>query len=259
MLTILTPSKTMNFADEAPDFAAESTILFPEQATVIRDTLRLQTEEQLRQAMSISGPLAEKTTKLFAQTVQKQALWSYVGDVFKGFQARSIDAVSADFAQKHLLVPSGMYGLVRPYDMISPYRLEMKTKVAIGGAKDLYAFWGSTLGEYVDKHAKGSVLFLSSAEYIRAIQPFLRSETRVVVPAFIDRKPDGTESQVAIYNKMMRGAMARWIVDSKIDSLEEITRFAAHQYSYSSERSTYERPVFYREHMIPLVFPEKMS
>ncbi len=259
MLTILTPSKTMNFTDEAPEFAAESPILFPEQARVIRDTLRVQTEEQLQQVMSISKPLAEKTTKLFTQTVQKQALWSYVGDVFKGFQTCSIDAASADFAQKHLLVPSGMYGLVRPYDMISPYRLEMKAKVAIGDAKDLYAFWGSVLGEYVNKHAEGSVLFLSSAEYIRAIQPFLRPGTRVVVPAFIDRKPDGSESQVAIYNKMMRGVMARWIVDNRIDSLEEITRFTAHQYSYSSERSTYERPVFYRERMIPLVFSENVT
>lgn len=259
MLTILTPSKTMDFTGESPEFAAESPILFPEQATVIRNTLRIRSEEQLQQIMSISKPLAEKTAKLFAQTVQKQALWSYVGDVFKGFQAHSIDATSADFAQKHLLVPSGMYGLVRPYDMISPYRLEMKTKVAIGEVKDLYAFWGSALGEYVNKHAEGSVLFLSSAEYIRAIQPSLSPGTRVVVPAFIDRKPDGSESQVAIYNKMMRGVMARWIVDGKIDSLEEVTRFTAHQYSYSSERSTYERPVFYRERMIPLIFSEKLA
>lgn len=254
MLTILTPSKTMDFTSPAPDFAATTTPLFSDEADTLRATLAGYSDARIAKLMNVSQALAEKTRAMFIDTAAKQAFWAYDGDVFKGVQAKTMTTADAEFAQKHVLVPSGMYGLVRPYDMISPYRLEMKAKLPVNSYKNLYEFWADKLGKYVDRHANGEVLMLSSYEYARTIIPFVDDATHVVTPAFIDTKPNGKEEQIAIYNKMMRGAMGRWVIDNKIDSLSQITGFSAHGYTYSPERSTTDKPVFYRPVMKPLVF-----
>lgn len=254
MLTILTPSKTMDFVTPAPAFVGSTAPLFGEQADVLRSKLAALSVNQIASLMHVSRPLAEKTQAMYSDTASKQAFWAYDGDVFKGIQVKTLTAEDAEFAQEHVLVPSGLYGLIRPYDMISPYRLEMKAKLSVGKASNLYEFWSDTLGKYVDTHADGEVLMLSSYEYARTIIPYFSKTTRVVTPAFIDTKPNGKEEQVAIYNKMMRGVMGRWVIDNKIDSLDDITTFSAHGYSYSPERSTKDKPVFYREKMVPLRF-----
>lgn len=254
MLTILTPSKTMDFVTPAPAFVGSTRSLFSDQAARLRDKLTTLSIRQIVSLMHVSQPLAEKTQAMYSDTTSKQAFWAYDGDVFKGVQAKTMTAEDAEFAQSHVLVPSGLYGLVRPYDMISPYRLEMKAKLSVGKAGNLYEFWSDTLGKYVDAHANEEVLMLSSYEYARTIIPYVNKATRIVTPAFIDTKPNGKEEQVAIYNKMMRGVMGRWVIDNKIDSLDAITVFSAHGYAYSPERSTPDQPVFYRPIMKPLVF-----
>lgn len=254
MLTILTPSKTMNFTDEAPRFSRGTVAHFSKEAKQIRSSVASLSVGEIKDLMKVSDVLAQKTRDLFRQQASKQAFWAYDGDVFKGVQAKTIDATAAAFAQDHIVVPSAIYGLVRPNDMIAPYRLEMKAKLSSGDAKNLYEFWGDKLAEYVETHAHGEVLMLSSYEYARTILPYVTDTTRIVTPAFIDKKPNGQESQVAIYNKMMRGVMARWVIDNRIDSLDSIKEFAAHDYNYDAERSTDEKPVFYRHIMKPLIF-----
>ncbi|HEX7483781.1 MAG TPA: YaaA family protein [Candidatus Saccharimonadales bacterium] len=254
MITILTPSKTMDFASPAPIFAEATEPLFKSEADELRLVLAGYSTARIVKLMNVSQALAEKTQAMFADSAVKQAFWAYDGDVFKGVQAKTMNAEDATFAQKHVLVPSGMYGLVRPFDMISPYRLEMKAKLAIKPGKNLYDFWGDKIGRYVDTHANGEVLMLSSYEYARTIIPYADDATRIVTPAFIDTKPKGKEEQVAIYNKMMRGVMGRWVIDNRIDSLDDITQFEAHGYTYSPERSTDLKPVFYRQVMKPLIF-----
>jgi cytoplasmic iron level regulating protein YaaA (DUF328/UPF0246 family) len=254
MITILTPSKTMDFTTPAPDFVGATTPIFEQQASELRTVLSEYSIEQIAKLMHVSQILAEKTQAMFVDTTTKQAFWAYDGDVFKGVQAKTMSHDDATFAQAHVVVPSGLYGLVRPYDMISPYRLEMKAKLAIKPAKNLYEFWADKLGVYIDTHADGEVLMLSSYEYARTIIPYVSPITRIVTPAFIDTKPTGKEEQVAIYNKMMRGVMGRWVIDNRIDSLTDITRFSAHGYAYSPERSTDDKPVFFRSIMKPLVF-----
>jgi len=254
MITILTPSKTMDFVTPAPIFAAQTTPLFADEATKLRATLAGYSVSRIAKLMNVSRALAEKTHGMFIDSAAKQAFWAYDGDVFKGVQAKTMTAGDAEFAQAHVLVPSGMYGLVRPYDMISPYRLEMKAKLAVKPYKNLYEFWGEKLGKYVENYADGQVLMLSSYEYARTIIPFVSEATRIVTPAFIDTKPNGKEEQIAIYNKMMRGVMGRWVIDNKIDSLADINAFSAHGYTYSPERSTNDKPVFYRSIMKPLIF-----
>lgn len=254
MLTILTPSKTMDFEVPAPDFAAMTTPLFADEAVLLRSALANYSVARIATLMNVSQLLAEKTHNMFLDNSTKQAFWAYDGDVFKGVQAKTMTADDATFAQEHVVVPSGMYGLVRPYDMISPYRLEMKAKLVVSPAKNLYEFWSDKLGKHVDSRASGEVLMLSSYEYARTIIPFVSKTTRIVTPAFIDTKPNGKEEQVAIYNKMMRGVMARWVIDNKINSLSDIMAFQAHGYTYDAERSTNDKPVFYRPVMVPLRF-----
>lgn len=257
MITLLTPSKTMDFDALPPGYITATTPPFIMQATRLRNRLSGLSSDQIKALMQVSDSLAGSVVSMYRRSVHFQpAAWAYVGDVFKGFQAASLDEGAAEYAQRHLLIPSGLYGLVRPFDMIQPYRLEMKAKLAIEEYKNLYELWGSTLGDYVDRlpELQNELLILSSQEYARVITPYLRPDVRVVTPAFIDTKPDGREAQVAIYNKMMRGVMARWIIDQRIDALRTITDFSAHGYSFSPDRSTVDRPVFYRHHMAPLVF-----
>ncbi len=253
MITILTPSKTMDFIGLAPAYVEPTSTVFNTEAAELRGLIASYDTATIKGLMSVSDDLAQKVRAMYRQDVQKPAFWAYDGDVFKGVQAATLAEADAIFAQKHVLVPSGLYGLVRPFDLISPYRLEMKAKVATANADTLYRFWGDRLGGYVEGHADHEVLMLSSQEYARTITPYLSPQTRVVTPAFIDKKPNHTEAQVAIYNKMMRGVMGRWVIDRRIDSLKQITDFSAHGYMYSEERSSTDRPVFYREVMTPLV------
>ena len=254
MITILTPSKTMDFVAPAPPFAGATEPLFLHEATQLREVLSGYSADDIATLMQISPALAEKTQAMLKDTAVKQAFWAYDGDVFKGVQAKTLGRDDAVFAQEHVVVPSGLYGLVRPYDMISPYRLEMKAKLPMSTTKNLYEFWADKIGKYIETHADGEVLMLSSYEYARTIIPYITPTTRIVTPAFIDTKPSGKEEQIAIYNKMMRGVMGRWIIDNRVDSLTDITKFSGHDYYYSPERSTDDKPVFYRVVMTPLRF-----
>lgn len=253
MLTILTPSKTMDFVTAAPSFVVATVPVFQAEADRLRSRIATLDHAALCKLMSVSADLASKVQDMYREETTKPAFWAYDGDVFKGVQAAKLAESDALFAQEHVLVPSGLYGLVRPFDLISPYRLEMKAKLTAGDAGNLYQFWGDKLGKYVEAHAEHEVLMLSSYEYAKAITPYLSPATRVVTPAFIDKKPNGNESQVAIYNKMMRGVMGRWVIDKRVDSFDDIRDFSAHGYAYSKERSIPDQPVFYREVMTPLV------
>lgn len=257
MITILTPSKTLDFSADTPDYVTARRPHFADEAARIRAMLAGYDAEDIMKLMHVSRPLAERVvTQYTAPVTPKAALWAYRGDVFKGLRAWTLDADTAAFADTHLLVPSAVYGMVRPYDLIEPYRLEMNAKLGVDTAKDLHAYWGERLARYVaelpDLH--GEVCILSSEEYSKALLAKLPKDIEVTVPAFIDRKPGGQEAQVPIYNKMMRGVMGRWIVDHRVDTAADLVKFNGHGYAYSPERSRPQRPVFFRSEMKPLRF-----
>ena len=149
---------------------------------------------------------------------------------------------------------SGLYGIVRPYDLISPYRLEMKAVIPIGKRKNIYEFWGGRLGEYVATRANGIVCDLSSDEYGKPVTAHLPNDIRIIKPVFYDNRPNGKVGRAPIYNKMMRGVMARWIVDHRVDTPEGLKGFTGHGYSYSEKLSTPDSPAFFRQEMKPLIF-----
>lgn len=255
MITILTPSKTMDFSTDTPEYVVAREPHFADEARDIRIMLASYDLTDIMKLMHVSRSLAERVvTQYTAPVTPKAALWAYRGDVFKGFQAWTLDADTAAFADHHLLVPSAVYGILRPYDRIEPYRLEMNAKLSVDAAKDLHKYWGERLAGYVAKlpDLRGELCVLSSEEYSKALLSKLPNSITVTTPAFIDRKPNGQEAQVPIYNKMMRGVMGRWIVDHRIDTSADLVTFSGHGYTYSPERSRPGRPVFFRSVMKPL-------
>lgn len=251
MLFILAPSKTMNLSPgDIKD--VPTTPLFQRDAEYLAGLI--QKTDDLAELMKISKPLAETVRKKYQDwgKVTKPAIYTYVGDVYKGFYALSLTAEDIAWTQRHLLIMSGLYGVVRPLDTISGYRLEMKAKLTAGGKKDLYDYWGGRLAAYADKAADdGIICILSSDEYARPVTRFTKSQ--VITPTFFDKK-DGKVKTVPIYSKMMRGVMARWVIDHRVSKPEELEAFTGQGYAYSAALSKPNQPAFYRNDPKPIFY-----
>lgn len=257
MISILAPSKTMDFTTELPYRVATTTPLFITGATEIATTLKRLKISEIEKKMKVSRTIATNVQIMYEawnSKGQKPALWTYVGDVYKGMKANKLDEKSAEWAQQHIVTMSGLYGIVRPYDLIAPYRLEMKAVIPVGKHKNIYSFWGEKLATYVSTQADGIVCNLSSDEYGKPVTSHLPKDIRIVTPVFYDNRPSGKVGRAPIYNKMMRGVMARWIIDHRVDTPEGLRAFTGHGYAYSEKLSTKDAPAFFREEMKPLVF-----
>lgn len=252
MKVLLTSSKTMDFQTPLPFTVQGSEPVFTSDARLLRSQLAGLSSEQIQKLQSISKRLADTVVQMNVKNdpPQRPALWAYKGDVYKGFRAYSITSEAAAWANTHIRIPSGLYGLVRPYDLIEPYRLEMKTKLALAEAKDLYSFWGNRLAQTIDDQ---DVVVLASDEYARAVVRHLPQGTNLYDISFIDQRGE-REVKIPIYNKLMRGVAARWLADCAAKHLNEMKLFSDHGYSYSASRSSQYHFVFYRRSMQPLVF-----
>ena len=251
MLNILAPSKTMNDTPLDSD-NTWTTPLFLKQAQTIVATL--DRRDDIADFMNISPALADQVNTMYQRWGQttKPSVFMYRGDVYKGFYADTLTQHDLLWSQQHVMIASGLYGLLRPMDQISRYRLEMRTGLSVGGYKNLYEYWGDTLARVADEHADGIICILSAEEYARPIRKF--SSSRIVTPVFMDHKPNGTVGQVPIYSKMMRGVMARWIIDHRINDPAGLVGFDRFGYMYDANRSKPDAPVFVRAKMTPLVF-----
>jgi len=257
MLMLLAPSKTMDLTSANPVFVPHQSPLFLKQSKQIADVIRTMNEQEIALLMRVSPVIAANVKRMYQTWEPKSgrpALWAYKGDVYKGMKSELLTERQAQWAERHLLIMSGLYGIVRPFDFINEYRLEMKTRLRVQSANDLNAFWGNILAEYVAKRADGLVYNLCSDEYGNAVTKRLPSNVRIVTPVFYDKKPNGKVGVAPIYSKMMRGVMARWIIDHETETPEELQAFTMHGYSYDPSLSTAERPAFYREIMKPLIF-----
>lgn len=246
----------MDFLAPAPAFVVPTVPVFETQAQYLRQLLAELPAAEFQRVMKTSDTLTVSAQRLFTETVRKPAFWAYKGDVFKGVRAETLSHEDAQFAQRHILVPSAIYGLVRPYDAVQPYRLEMKAALKTGETQTMYGFWGDALARYVASYWDNELLVLSSQEYAKGVVNNLPSNIRVVTPIFLDTKKDGRIAQIPIYNKIMRGVMARWVIDHRINQLTDVTTFSEQGYSYDEQRSTSGSPVFRREVMTPLRFSD---
>lgn len=256
MISLLAPSKTLDFDTPTPDFVTPTEPLFQRRAKELVREIASLSYADMKQLMQVSDALTDSTVQLYKEwrRVQKPALWAYKGDVYRGVKAQNLTQAEAEWAQQHIMILSGLYGVLRPYDAISPYRLEMKAKLAVGSTRNLYEYWGDKLAKIVADRANGVVCVLSSDEYAKAVVKYLPKDIRVVTPVFYDAKPSGKVGIAPIYSKMMRGVVARWMIDNRVDTSEKLADFSAHGYSYDLARSTPNFPAFYRKTMAPLVF-----
>jgi cytoplasmic iron level regulating protein YaaA (DUF328/UPF0246 family) len=209
--------------------------------------LQTLTPAQLQTVMNISGPLSQKVYATLAAwntepTQQSLAVDSFVGDIYSGLRASALSKDDRDYAQQTLRILSGLYGILRPYDGVCPYRLEMGYKLPSQPFSNLYAYWGSSIAETFPK--EGLIVNLSAVEYTRAVMPYL-DVSRVVAPRFLTiHSKTGEPSQVIVHTKIARGAFARWLIVSRITSLNEMVQFNDLNYDYNAALSTPSEPVF---------------
>lgn len=250
MIVLLTSSKTMDFQTPLPFDVTMTSPDFVHDARDLRAHIADLSIEQLQRLQALSVPLAERVRAMntAVSPVSRPALWAYAGDVYRGFDAASLSLEAAAWANRHIRIPSGLYGLLRPYDAIVPYRLEMKTKVAYSGTNDLYVYWGDRLARTL---GEDPIVVLASDEYARAVTRHISDKHRIFNVSFIDHRGD-KEVKIPLYNKIMRGVAARWLADIQATHPHDLHDFSARGYRYSRARSTPNHVVFYREDSYPM-------
>ena len=255
MLALLSPAKTLDLSPAPKGLPLTRPALKRDIAVLMRRCKTLALPE-LRRLMKLSEPLAKLNHERFQAmsprfTVgnSKAALLAFQGDVYRQFDAASLSRPDLLWAQDHLRILSGLYGLLRPLDLMQPYRLEMGTRLTTERGSSLYSFWGSRLAEKINaEHKKrpvSAVLNLASNEYIKAV-PVERLAMPMVTAQFQEWR-DGKLKTIAFSAKKARGMMARFIVDNRIDKPEKLKRFKAAGYSFQPKLSTDDNLLFARQ------------
>ena len=254
MLVVLSPAKKLDY-DSPVRTTKHSQPQFVPQAQGLIDVLRQKSATEISGLMSLSDTLARLNVERyqawepkFTQTNSRQAVLAFNGDVYEGLDAATLSDDQLDWAQQHVAILSGLYGVLRPLDLMQPYRLEMGTRLATGKGKNLYDYWGTEIAEYLNQSLaqQGSdvIVNLASEEYFKSVdQKVLKA--RVVQCVFQDEKND-TWKIISFYAKRARGLMARYIVDHRIDEPEQLKGFNVDGYAFYPEASTDLKLVFRR-------------
>ena len=257
MLTVISPAKTLDY--ETPVATKKSSQpLFKSQSAQLIDVLRDYTPSKLAKLMSISSKLADLNVERFDTWQLKsttknarQALFAFKGDVYMGIDAYSLSEDDCQFAQDHLRILSGLYGTLRPLDLMQPYRLEMGTKLSTDKGNNLYDFWANQVTDALNKQLKkngdGVLVNLASNEYFKVVRP-KALDARVISPVFKDEK-NGKYKIISFYAKKARGLMSGWLIRNRITDPKSLNKFSLHGYRYSREESTDAAPVFLRKEM----------
>ena len=249
MLVVVSPAKKLNMS--LVDNLKVSEPHFKKNANELVNVVRGLSVQDLEKLMDISTTLAELNKDRFndfGNQQKKAAAFAFAGDTYKGLSIENFEMGDLDWAQKHLRILSGLYGLLRPLDEIEPYRLEMGSKLKGAHGSSLYDYWGNKISENLNQYAKeiGSKILVNCAsnEYFNAIN--LNSLLlKVITPIFIERK-NGKEKIISFYAKNARGAMARFIIQNRLKSEEDLKKFDLDGYNYSAEKSGEGKLVFIR-------------
>lgn len=254
MLTLLSPAKTLDF-DTPPVITTATQPGFTDDSAALVDILKGYSPDQLGALMKLSPALAQLNVQRFhdwrlpfTAANAKQAILAFKGDVYTGLDADTLTAQQLAFAQQHVRILSGLYGVLRPLDLMQPYRLEMGTKLANPQGKDLYAFWGdkitAALNAELAQQQADVVVNLASNEYFGAVKP-KQLQARLITPVFKDEK-NGQYKIISFYAKKARGLMTRWIIEQQLDSPVLLTDFNVAGYRFSEEDSRGDTLVFKR-------------
>ena len=256
MIIVLSPAKSLDY--ETPAHVKKHTIPdFLDDAAELIGGLRRLSPQQIGTLMSISDPLAQLNFQRYAEwshkfdtSNAKQAVLAFNGDVYEGFDAKTLSSADLDFAQQHMRVLSGLYGLLRPLDLLQPYRLEMGTRFANARGKDLYAFWGERITHALNAQLKTNtstarvLVNCASGEYFKAVKPKLL-DAPVITPVFEDWK-GGRYKIISFHAKRARGLMARYAVENRLEAPEQLKGFDSEGYAFDVEASNDSTYVFRR-------------
>ncbi len=254
MRIIISPAKQMR--EDLDTLAPQNLPIFLREAKRLLSALRALSPKERQKLWNCNDSIAALNNSRL-QTMDLQhgltpALLSYVGIQYQTMAPGVLEVQQYAFLQEHLRILSGFYGLLRPFDGVTPYRLEMQTKLAVDGASDLYAFWGDRLAHTLSAEAEW-ILDLASKEYSRAVLPHLPPSLRVVTCIFGELRADGKVVEKGTLCKMARGQMVRWLAEQQITSPDELPRFDALGYRYDKARSHENRLFFLKSasHPIP--------
>jgi cytoplasmic iron level regulating protein YaaA (DUF328/UPF0246 family) len=254
MITILSPAKALKF-DKKSIIQDKTNPVFIEEANKIVPYLQKLSANKLKNLMDISDKLAELNKQRFAvwqnepsDDITRQAIYAFNGEVYNGLKAETMDEDSLYFAQKHIRILSGLYGVLKPFDAIQEYRLEMGSKLKIHRANNLYEFWGDKINKDLqrdlDAMESKTLINLASNEYAKVVN-MKKLKARVITPVFKDEK-NGEYKVIFVYAKKARGLMARFIADNKITEPEHLKAFDSEGYFYNENMSDENQWVFTR-------------
>lgn len=255
MIVVISPAKTLDFETAAPtdqysmpDFLDESALLI--------DRLKTLEPDQLSKLMSISPKLATlnsnryyEWTRPFNPDNAKQALFAFKGDVYTGLDAQTLSKDDIDFAQHHLRILSGLYGVLRPLDLMQAYRLEMGTQLTNSRGANLYEFWGDIITDAINRdlnqQASHILVNLASNEYFKSVRAE-KVNAEIITPVFKDQK-NGVYKIISFFAKKARGLMSRYIAEHRLSEPEAIKDFDVAGYRYDASASSAREWVFLRD------------
>lgn len=254
MLIVVSPAKKLDY--DTPAKTKTSTMPdFLEHSQILIDRLREFSALDIAELMHLSMKLAELNFDRYenwslplSTDNAKQAMFAFKGDVYTGLDAESFSASDIKFAQKHFRMLSGLYGLLRPLDLMFPYRLEMGTKLDNERGKNLYEFWGSIITDAINKQLKASksehLINLASNEYFKSVKTKEINAT-IITPAFKEYK-NGEYKMIGIYAKRARGMLSRYIIQNGLTDIEDIKNFSEDGYKFNKKASSGNNWVFTR-------------
>jgi len=255
MLILISPAKTLDF--DTPSVAPKhSQAGMLDDSEQLIDILTTKSPLDLEKMMGISSKLAQLNAERYHQWSRpfnkknaKQALLAFKGDVYTGLNAETFSDTDFLYAQEHLRILSGLYGVLRPLDLIQPYRLEMGIKLENSRGKNLYEFWGERITKKLNSQLKkiesDTILNLASNEYFKSVK-HKELNGKLVTPVFKDWK-NGQYKMISFFAKKARGTMSAWLIQQQVEDLAKLKRFKIDGYKYSAAESSPEKPVFLRK------------
>ena len=255
MLFLLSPAKSLDYATP-PQVSTHTQPWFIRQSAALIDVLKTKSPQDISNLMKLSDALSglnvaryQTWSRKFTVKNSKQSVLAFNGDVYEGLNAKTLNARQLDWAQDHLCILSGLYGALRPLDLMQPYRLEMGTPLGTSKGNNLYQFWDSQISDYLNERTAADsapiVVNLASEEYFKVVD-LKTLKARVVSCVFEDYK-NGKYKIISFYAKRARGLMARYAIDKKIATVKKLESFNAEGYGFEAALSGPERLVFRRK------------
>ncbi|MCE1271105.1 MAG: peroxide stress protein YaaA [Acinetobacter sp.] len=255
MLALISPAKTLDYTTALPtDTYTQPRLL--EQSQQLIDVCRKLSATEIASLMTVSEKIANLNTERFRDwnadfdfSNARQAMFAFKGDVYTGLDAYHLKDQDIDFAQQHLRMLSGLYGLLRPLDLMMPYRLEMGTKLKNKRGHNLYEFWGNIITNQINQdlaEIDSKVLVnLASDEYYKSVNE-KNIQAEIIKPVFLDQK-NGKYKVISFYAKKARGLMARYLIENKLSQVEQLKAFDSEGYYFDAESSSNKELVFKRD------------